>query len=288
MTRDACIVCGQDHFEPLYEDALLRCAACGFVTANMDVDEAALARLYDAGYFKSEEIYDYLGTKASRQLNFARRLARVLAITGRQEPRNVLEIGAAYGFFGEVLLEELPGARYVGLDLAGEATAHARDVLGLDVRQADYLEHAPDAPLTDVFMWDVIEHLPRPQDFVAKAHADLAPGGHLVVGTPDIGALVPRLRGRRWRNIHPPSHLQYFSARTLEQFLKRHGFEIRSMLHPPVWRSARLLFALTAGHRLSPALARTLERLVPKGLTIPLNTGDTMVAVARKPEGDAA
>ena len=61
-------------------------------------------------------------------------------------------------------------------------------------------------------MWDTIEHLKRPDLFVQKAAADLRPGGLIALTTGDIGSLNARLRGARWRMIHPPTHLHYFSV----------------------------------------------------------------------------
>ena len=44
--------------------------------------------------------------------------------------------------------------------------------------------------------------------------------------TGDIGSLMARWRGARWRQIHPPTHLHYFSKLTLAQLLERHGFTV--------------------------------------------------------------
>lgn len=288
LTTEECIACGHNRFSPLYEDTLRQCGRCGFVTANADADDATLKRLYQSAYFDGEEVFDYLGTKHSRQRNFTKRLRRVLDIIGPETIGNVLEIGAAYGFFGEVLLREAPDARYRGIDVAREPARHARETLGLDVRYGDYLVEQWDAPFDTVFLWDVIEHLPRPQEFMHKIAREMVPGGHLVVGTPDIDTPLPRLRGRRWRNIHPPTHQQYFSAATLSRFLDRHGFDTVASLHPPVWRSARLIYHFTVLKRMDNALTRALFNRIPHGLTIPVNTLDNLVLIARRRGGEAA
>lgn len=284
MPYPECITCGRSEFTAIYEQTLLRCGHCGFITANTDVDEAILRRVYDAAFFDGEEVYDYRGTKDSRQLNFRRRLERVLAVTGQDSIHSVLEIGAAFGFFGEVMLQRLPDISYTGIDVAEAPIRYGREELGLDLEHGDYLARDYETPFTDIYLWDVIEHLAHPEDFLRKIHADLAPGGHLVVGTPDISALLPRLRGRRWRNIHPPSHLQYFSAATLRLFLERHGFTPMATLHPPVWRSARTIFHLAVARRWGNPLTRGIMALIPKGLTIPINTYDNMIVIAKRHE----
>lgn len=282
MSTPHCLVCGKNSHKPLYEDTLLQCRSCGFIFANMALGEETLKQVYST-YFQTSEIFDYFGTKPSRQLNFRKRLRRIAGLIGSDSMTNILEIGAAYGFFGEVVQEELPAASYVGIDVAKEPVCHAVNELGLNVIAGDYLQQKWDAPFSDIFMWDVIEHLARPQDFIAKAYRDLTPGGRVIIGTPDIDTPLPKLRGRHWRNIHPPTHLQYFSARTLSQLMKNHGFTVQAVLHPAVWRSARLIYHFVVLKRFDNALTQLLFKCIPPELTIPLNTLDNMVIIARKP-----
>ncbi len=61
---------------------------------------------------------------------------------------------------------------------------------------------------------------------VSYAHELLAPGGHLFITTGDIDSFNARLRGAKWRQIHPPTHVNYFSKRTLALMLERLGFRV--------------------------------------------------------------
>ena len=72
---------------------------------------------------------------------------------------------------------EIWNTAYIGIDVVPEATAYGRDHLGLDLKTADYLEmKAPDTPFSDIFMWDVIEHLQYPGNFIHKAYSELRSG----------------------------------------------------------------------------------------------------------------
>jgi SAM-dependent methyltransferase len=84
----------------------------------------------------------------------------------------------------------------------------------------------PQGAFDVVCMWDTIEHLPGPARFVSRAAEALRPGGHLFLTTGDIGSLNARLRGSGWRQIHPPTHLNYFSRETMRRLLERYGFEV--------------------------------------------------------------
>ena len=134
-------------------------------------------------------------------------------------------------------------------------------------------------------MWDTIEHLLSPDRFVAKAAADLKPGGYIAFTTGDIGSLNARLRGRRWRMIHPPTHLHYFSAATARRLLAAHGFEVVHMSHPGATRSVRsILYILLALRMGRPRWYEAIGRLPLARLSFALNLGDIMFVIARRSE----
>ena len=55
--------------------------------------------------------------------------------------------------------------------------------------------------------------------------------------TGDLDSWVARTRGSKWRQIHPPTHLHYFSGKTLSRLLCRYGFEIQYLGTEGVYRS---------------------------------------------------
>ncbi|MGE4504714.1 MAG: methyltransferase domain-containing protein, partial [Desulfovibrionaceae bacterium] len=139
-------------------------------------------------------------------------------------------------------------------------------------------------PFSDIFLLDTIEHLADPDACVCKAASELRPGGRIHIGTPDIKALLPRLRGKKWRNITPPSHLHYFSPKSLGHLLQRHGLNVIRTWHPPVYRNIRLIWYHLITRKASSAWAENVQRLIPKNLTLPINTFDNMLVMATKPE----
>src|SRR5262245_38104658 len=48
----------------------------------------------------------------------------------------------------------------------------------------------------------------------------------IALTTVDSGALVPRIRGTKWRQFHPPTHLHYPTRRSFVEFFSRRGFQI--------------------------------------------------------------
>lgn len=188
MSADrTCLVCGAAQFAPHLGD-LLRCGACGFVTAALDapIDPRAL---YGEAYFRGDEYLDYAADEAFIKRTLQPRLA---ALRAHVPHGRLLEIGSAYGFFLDLARPHFEG---VGFEVCPEAAAHARERLGLDVRNDDITAVDP-AALGGAFdatvMLDVIEHLEHPDRVIARVAAVSRPGAALLITTGDIGSWVAR------------------------------------------------------------------------------------------------
>jgi SAM-dependent methyltransferase len=278
-----CLVCGKQLFHPIYNNTLLKCGSCGFITANMSVDPELLRKTYTENYFKGEEYVDYLRDKAILQTNFRKRLKTIYRIIGKEKISKAVEIGCAYGFFAELLTNDNKKISYTGFDVVPEAIEYGRVELKQNLVCGDYLKEKSEADKTDVFMWDVIEHLPNPEDFITKAASELQSGGRIYITTGDIGKLIPRIRKEKWRMIHPPSHLQYFSRSTLTQLLESRGFKVIHVSYPPVYRSARLIwYSLFMLRKKYPKLVSMMYNMIPAKLNFPINTFDIMFVIAVK------
>jgi SAM-dependent methyltransferase len=138
---------------------------------------------------------------------------------------DLFEIGCAYGLFLDEAKSRFHSVS--GVDISREATTYAREVLGVDASAADFLtmDFGP-RRFAAICMWDTIEHVPQPDRFVRKATELLTDDGFFYLTTGDIGSLVARIQGAGWRQIHPPSHVGYFSRSTIERMLSRFGLEV--------------------------------------------------------------
>lgn len=279
-----CIVCDGKIFTPVYENTLKRCNKCGFITANIKMEESLLKSIYSENYFKGEEYLDYLNDKDVLQLNFKKRI-NLIRKSGSKGPaiHNCLEIGCAYGFFGEVLLKNI-STEYKGIDVVSEAVNYGVTTLNINLVSGDYLkESVPSILYSDVFMWDVIEHLMDPHLYIEKIYHELEKGGRIYITTGDIGSLLPRLQGKNWRMIHPPSHLHYFSRKTLTLLLERYGFKIMDSTYISVHRSVRQIFYSLFLLKKRRRIYIKLFNLIPEGWYLPVNTYDIVLLTAVKP-----
>jgi len=276
----ACLVCNGNAFSPLYA-GLIRCDSCSFVTADVDASEEELQALYGQYYFNGDEYADYLGDKAVIQKNLRRWLHNVRKYTPGGK---LLECGSAYGFFLELAQEHFD---VLGYDVSEEAIRYANEVLKVPAKCQDFLgDHdlAPDS-FDAVAMWDVVEHLDAPERFIERSGELLRDGGYLFLTTGDIDTWLPRRQGPRWRLIHPPTHLQYFSRKTISQLLNRKGFEVVRVSYPGYWRSIRQIlhgmFVLGSQGK-SSFIHGALRKLLPGRMGVYFNTFDIMLVTARK------
>jgi len=277
-----CELCGRDSpAQPLYpRRRIVKCPNCGLVFYDGAADPA---EIYNAEYFAGAEYRDYLADRSILEKNFKRRIRmlRRLAPGGR-----LLEIGSAYGFFLAL------ARRYwhiAGIEIAPGPARYARETLGLDVVAADLLDLPDRTGQYDVIcMWDTLEHLARPVRYIEKAARWLAPGGVLAMTTNDIDSFVARIRGRKWRQIHPPTHMYYFSRRTLAAAVTAAGLTPLAASYVGYYRSYRsMLHRLLAGPGRPGRKTRWLYQLLTLAgrldLPIYLNLRDIILLTAQKP-----
>ncbi|MBC8076308.1 MAG: class I SAM-dependent methyltransferase, partial [Chloroflexales bacterium] len=87
------------------------------------------------------------------------------------------------------------------------------------------LDALPPAHYDALSLINVLEHVHQPAAMLQTAARLLRPGGVLLVHVPNFGGLPARLRGARWHQIEPLSHLYYFTYRTLAAMLRQQGLE---------------------------------------------------------------
>jgi 2-polyprenyl-3-methyl-5-hydroxy-6-metoxy-1,4-benzoquinol methylase len=279
-----CIICGNQNQELIYDNLLIRCPECGFVTANLEIESQDFKAIYSEKYFKGEAYDDYIRDKADLQQNFRSRIVQLGKIIPPEKLEKILEIGCAYGFFGELATKAWK-TDYTGIDIAREAIEYAKSTLNLNVFCGDYLQSFKQGFTFDtVFMWDVIEHLANPMTVVERISNEISRGGFIVITTGDIGAFLPKLQGRKWRMIVPPIHLHYFNKKSITKLLAGNGFDVIDISYPAVSRSLRQIFyaLFILKREKCPVILKKIYEIIPEKMNISLNTFDIMMVVARK------
>lgn len=215
----SCIVCESKNVKKLYK-SLLKCLNCGFVWANLDISEKEIVKIYDDNYFFGGEYADYLQEKPALQKNFKRNLRIISKFvpSGR-----LLEIGCAYGFFLDLARQQY---EVQGIDINENACKYAREQLNLDVVCGDFLEIEFKESYYDIIVsWATLEHLKNPHLYIEKVSHLLKKKGIFACTTCDIDSFLSKIRKSKWRVIHPPTHLNYYSIATLKKLFAKYNMD---------------------------------------------------------------
>lgn len=276
-----CPVCDGSGFSPQFRQ-LQRCLNCGFVTAETGLSDEQCRGLYGEDYFSGGEYANYLADERALRLNFERRLRTLARFSDPSRHGRLLEIGCAYGFFLDIARGSFGSV--TGIDVSEGGVRYARERFGLRAVHADFLEHDFAGETFDVAcMWDTIEHLRRPGDYIEKVGSLTGPGAVLALTTGDMGSLNARLRGEKWRLIHPPTHLHYFNRDTIARLLGRHGFRVVYCRPCGFYRSIdNAAYNILVLRKKRPAVYSFLKRKGLLDMVFYLNLYDIMYVIARK------
>lgn len=283
----SCNHCATNDAEHLFRAKgydLVRCTGCGlaYIANPPTMDELKL--LYSAGASYHAALCDPSSTTFKTQDRIAARHL-VETVRGVKSGR-LLDVGCSIGQFAARARDA--GFAATGLEMNGASAAIARSYYGLEVAEGT-IHDAPQEPgsLDVLTMFDVIEHVPDPLGDLRKAHDLLAPGGRIVLSTPNIDGLFPKAslplakKLDYWPHPEPPYHLYQFSAKTLGAMLEKAGFAVRETRH----------FAIDLAYTFGQmqTLLKMPKRLAYAGLFAPLaavgpwlGQGDWIYVTARK------
>lgn len=226
---------------------IVRCGSCG----HMQIDPMPERTVLANGYAQAAS-EDYIGEEAGQRETARRALELIERYTDSNSA--LLDLGCWVGF----LLAEARdrGWKVTGVEPSEFGSAYARDRLGVDVITADLLSAPlPSTAFDAVTMGDVIEHLIAPAEALARIRDALAPRGILWLALPDAGSRLARAMGRRWWSVIP-THVQYFTRRSISTLLERQGFEVLRIQTAPKAFTVRYYLGRIGGY--SPAAGRAL------------------------------
>ncbi|TSA39768.1 glycosyltransferase [bacterium] len=180
------------------------------------------------------------------------------------------------GCFDGVLLDGLKKAtswRLQGAEANERAATKAREK-GLVVTTcfAENVRHkiGSDDRFDIIHLGQVIEHLNDPLAVIVDLRQLLAPGGLLIVSTPNLDSWQLRALGPTWAHWHAPYHRTIFSPRAMRLLAIKAGLHVRSLrtYSHPYWTA------------LSLALNRAgLAGSIPHGVEMPRDIATAAVGV---------
>jgi 2-polyprenyl-3-methyl-5-hydroxy-6-metoxy-1,4-benzoquinol methylase len=242
----------------LREYELAYCSRCELGRLAPMPSESALDALYASrAYFAGDDAVgyaDYAAVAPQLRRTFARKLALLL----RSGPvADLLEIGCGPGYFlHEARRAGVP--RVAGVDRNPWAVAETRRS-GFECWHGSIEAVPAERRFDAIAMLDVLEHVREPVPFLLEVADRLAPGGRLLLMTPDLRSILARVSGARWVSLKAPEHVFYYSRRSLGLLLDRAGFTPIAMRASGQY--VTVAFVADRLGRLAPRLGRGVGRL---------------------------
>jgi len=127
----------------------------------------------------------------------------------------------------------------------------------------------------------VVEHLSNPERAIAEMSRVLAPGGLLLLATPNLDSPMRARKKERWIGFQDPTHISLKRPAEWLNYLKAYGFKAKKVFSDGFWDAPYL-----------PLLPKALQKVFfggPGGLQailgwsiIPLQMGESLIVIAAK------
>jgi SAM-dependent methyltransferase len=195
-----------------------------------------------------------------------------------------IDLGAGSGELAIELEKRYPAAEGLAVDFHQRPAALAAwprvNWKSADLNATNFIESSAMYSARYVFSITVLEHLLRPDSFVASALRLLDKGGCFYLTTPRLDCLAYRLMGRNWPYFLPGEHLHIPSVKGMRILLER----ICRTIYPAgecIVYARPVIMPYPAGYYLSWMGLGAIARLLPDTLTWGFPTGMLEAAVVR-------
>ena len=187
------------------------CTRCGSAFRHPILSQAEYLSLYRSGAPDQ-----WSGGESRRDLRIIR------SIVSAARSASVLDVGCGAGDFLATLPAHISKS---GIEPSGAAALAGERGIEIVARVLD--EDATERCFEAVTAIDVIEHVPDPNAFLARAYARVRPGGILIVSTGDPQAFAWRVLKSRFWYASFPEHVSFPGRAFFEQWCARSGARLK-------------------------------------------------------------
>ena len=132
-----------------------------------------------------------------------------------------------------------------------------------------------------VIIKHIVEHLPNPEKAITEIGRVTAPGGILILATPNLDSLLKPWKGERWIGYQDPTHISLKPPSTWLNWIKGSGFSIHRVFADGFWDVPYIPFLPKQIQKLVFGSLGGLQAIT--GLVfLPMRWGESIIVIARK------
>ncbi|HEY5902809.1 MAG TPA: class I SAM-dependent methyltransferase [Anaerolineales bacterium] len=234
---------------------------------------------FDEHYFSTHTYANVSFAKYSQYWWSNRFFAMLARRYGRPGGR-LLEIGSGLGHLVAQLEDSF---RTWGVDVNHWAVKASRQVVkksALETASAQELPFASGS-FDVVIIKHIVEHLPDPAQAIREIGRVTAPGGTLILATPNLGSLLKPWKGERWIGYQDPTHISLKPPEEWLALIKEAGFSFKRVFADGFWDVPYV-----------PVIPNQIQKLffgslggvqaITGFIFLPMRWGESVLVIARK------
>ena len=227
-TLTECYLCGSKEYTPVFIEngiPIVKCKNCRHVFSTYKQNEH-----YDGYWGEEETSYDLEWWDIAHRDIYEEFIENFIT----KRSGKILDVGCGLGFFVKTIQTKKPGWEATGYEMSLSAVKFAKAHNGLKLVYAGQVEKSriPKNSIDIITLWDVIEHIPKPQPLLKYLHSLLKPGGIFFIQTPNFpiqllkAQLKVKLKGMRPNGhyLEAKDHINDYSIKTISMLGEQCGF----------------------------------------------------------------
>ena len=206
-----------------------QCDSCGFVFANPAPPTAVVSDFYNSDFYNNYRTLEEtrIGEEPYFSISAYTDPVRLAGWLKCDKSASILDFGCGPGSFVALLRDKFGFENVEGLELnkksASIALRHYALKLASDINDLKHRQYDV------VLLFEVIEHITKPDEVLSLCSSLLRPGGLLFITTPSVRSIPGRYFPSHCNHFTGPSHVSLFTETALARLLARFSFDIERL-----------------------------------------------------------